>query len=717
MNPFAYRTTAFAIQTLSHFLKAHIRFHGTENLLKVPMIFVLNHFTRIETLLMPYHLNRLTGIPIWSLADFSLFKGALSGFLDSVGAISTKNPDRDRLIVKTMLTGEAAWIIFPEGRMVKNKKIVDKGRFMIVSATGKRPPHSGAATLALRTEFYRRRLKEIRNTAPQEAERLLKLFKIDSFDEIQSSSTHIVPVNITYYPIRAQENVLSNLAGQLVENLSDRAREELMTEGTMLLSGVDIDVRFGAPIDVSVYLKDKQICRDISVCSAINFDDPIASRPKMRKISISLMQRYMTDIYSLTTVNHDHLFSTILRDLPTRRIDPYDLQRRVYLAAISDLRKFKVFCHHDLQVDQLHLLVDDRFQKLHEFLSLCLDKKVLRQTGDHFFKNQSQFTSPFDFHRIRIDNPVEVIANEVEFLSFFQQHLKRLARMPKFWVRRQLGKHLMRLVEDEYLADYQAYFTTGESKPLESGRPYLIRGSSRKLGILLIHGYMASPLEVKELAAFLGRQGFWVFAPRLKGHGTSPDDLATRTHQDWIRSVEQGYAIIRNACHRVVVGGFSTGAGLALELAARIKDLAGVFAVSPPLRLQDFNSRFVPAVNSWNRFMRKVRWEGAAKEFVENKPENPHINYVRNPVSGVRELGRLMESLETKLPQITTPALVIQAFKDPIVDHRGSRRLYERLGSTDKQYILFNFNRHGILLNQGAEKVHQVVGEFLKRLK
>jgi pimeloyl-ACP methyl ester carboxylesterase len=209
-------------------------------------------------------------------------------------------------------------------------------------------------------------------------------------------------------------------------------------------------------------------------------------------------------------------------------------------------------------------------------------------------KNKLKFTLPLNFHRIRIDNPVEVIANEVEPLSQLQRRFKLLAWLPKFWVRRTIGRRLLGQIEKEYRADYKTFFIAGESKPPDQGRSYLIRGRTRDVGVLVIHGYMASPLEVKELVQYLGRQGFWVFAPRLKGHGTSPEDLAVRTCQDWVRSVDQGYAVVRNYCRRVIVGGFSTGAGLALDLAARIKDLAGVFAVSPPLRLQDFSARFVP---------------------------------------------------------------------------------------------------------------------------
>jgi esterase/lipase len=170
-------------------------------------------------------------------------------------------------------------------------------------------------------------------------------------------------------------------------------------------------------------------------------------------------------------------------------------------------------------------------------------------------------------------------------------------------------------------------------------------------------------------------------------------------------------------CKRIAIGGFSTGAGLALEMATRIKNLAGVFAVSAPLRLKDLSSRFAPAVDMWNRLMDRAHRVGPKKEYAENKPENPHINYLRNPISGVKELERLMDNLEPKLPDIQIPALVVQSSGDPVVDPKGSRRIFELIGTSEKEYTLFNFNRHGILLGSGSEKVHKTIGEFVNQLK
>jgi esterase/lipase/1-acyl-sn-glycerol-3-phosphate acyltransferase len=716
LNPIAYRMTSLAIKTITNLSKANISYYGEENIPEGSNIFVINHFTRLETFLMPYVIFRLTKIPVWSLASFEFFKGALGAYLDKVGAVSTKNPNRDRLIVKTLLTGEANWIIFPEGSMIKNKKIIEKGRFMISAAGGKHPPHTGAATLGLRTEFYRQRMRKLSAENSAEVKYLLEQFHIEDLESVINGSTHIVPVNLTYYPVRARENILSSLAVRLVDDLPERIIEEIMTEGSMLLSGVDIDIRFGKPIEIVDCMQHSHINLDISAERRIKFDDPIPSRARMRIEALKLMQRYMAAIYDLTTVNHDHLFASMVHAMRLKKIDEQDLRRRVFLAATRLPHLADIYLHKSLEADQVHLLTDDRYRKFRDFLAVALDTKILIRKGKLLYKDPSKFSSPYDYHRARIDHPIDVMANAVEPLTHLQRTVNRIACQPAFWIKRKVARYLMDQAVEEYQQDYEKFFIAGETKPISVGMPFLIKGKSKNVGVVLSHGYMAAPLEVRELAQHLGRLGFWVYVPRLKGHGTAPEDLAIRSYRDWRGSVDQGYAIISSICKRVVAGGFSTGAGLALDLAVRVKEVVGVFAVSAPMRLKDFSSRFAPAVDMWNRLMDRARQTGAKKEFVENRPENPHINYLRNPVSGVVEVDRLMDELEPRLSDVNVPALVIQSSGDPVVDPKGSRKIFESIGSEEKEYLLFNFERHGILLGQDALKVHKAIGEFIKRL-
>jgi len=170
-------------------------------------------------------------------------------------------------------------------------------------------------------------------------------------------------------------------------------------------------------------------------------------------------------------------------------------------------------------------------------------------------------------------------------------------------------------------------------------------------------------------------------------------------------------------CERVVVAGFSFGGGLALDCAARNKSIAGVVAVCPPLRLQDFSSRFAPSLGIWNKLMDAVHFQKGKHEFLEIAPEHPDINYHRLPVTGLVALEQFMSELEAQLPQITAPTLIIQSQGDPVVDPKGSKLLFELLGSPQKEYLQFDFARHGILLGEGAGKVHTAIGEFIVKMR
>jgi esterase/lipase len=203
--------------------------------------------------------------------------------------------------------------------------------------------------------------------------------------------------------------------------------------------------------------------------------------------------------------------------------------------------------------------------------------------------------------------------------------------------------------------------------------------------------------------------------PRLKGHGTSPEDLSTTKYSEWIESVEEGYVILKNTCRKLIVGGFSTGAALALELCTRTNDVSAAFAVAPPMKLKDLGSHFIPAISLFNSMLKKAYLSKITKEFINNDPENPHINYSRNPIAGIRELERLTKKLEPELKNIKIPVVVVQSRKDPVVNPDGTLKLFNKIGSTQKEYFLFDYDRHGILLGKGALRIYKNIESFISQ--
>ena len=714
MNRSAYLTTGFAIKALANLSKAKIALHGEENIPAGPTIFVINHFTRIETFLLPAIIFNLTDIPVQSLAHSSLFQGGLARFFDLVGVLSTVNPKRDEIIVASLLSGAANWIIFPEGSMVKTKQIIQRGRYMVTDPKGMRQPHTGAASLALRTELYRHRLLHAGRQPGKQTEEILAHLHLASLAEVRNTATTIMPVNLTYYPLRARENIVSSLAAKMVKDIPARMLEEIMLEGTMLLSGVDIDIHFGKPIAITPYLDRPEIRRELQQHDFTGFAMPVGLKAVLQNLAGEVMQRYMHHIYAMTTVNHDHLFAAFLRLYPFRSIRTADLQRRVFWAAtlLGERDYSGLRLHQSLRSNQIHLLTDDRFSKFSNFLRLAIDTKIIQQKDDLLLKDRSRLSTAISFHRGRIDNPIEVIANEVEPLPALKKLLLSLAWQPDFLLRFTLVRYLLKKEQLHHRLD-QVNFATG--KPLPETSSFLLPSYRRHIGIVLIHGYLASPAEVRSLARHLQRRGYWVYAPRLPGHGTAPGDLATRDYQEWINAVETGYALMKTICDRVVLGGFSAGASLAFDLAARSNSVAGVFAIGPPLHLQDYTTDFMPAIDVWKRLVKKLRGSDT-QQFFQFITTNPHITYRQNPYTGIREVGRLLEGVIERLAEVTAPALVIQVENDPSIDRQSAYNVFDRLGSSAKQLNQIDLHHHGHAGGGNHYHLHLAISRFINDL-
>lgn len=243
-----------------------------------------------------------------------------------------------------------------------------------------------------------------------------------------------------------------------------------------------------------------------------------------------------------------------------------------------------------------------------------------------------------------------------------------------------------------------------------SAEPYLLEGYARQaVGVILVHGFLASPAELRGLASMLHERGHTVYGVRLKGHGTSPHDLRERSFEDWSASVRRGIAIVRGLSERVAVVGFSTGGSLALYAAGEeASELAGVCAVSVPVRFQNPHMRYVPFVHRANRLMRSVSTFEGFKTFTVNESENPHINYRQMPLRGLYELRRLVDAMLERLDRIRCPVRLLQGERDPVVVPDSMDTVRERITGAPVDSFVIDSDRHGI--------VHGDVGEARRRI-
>lgn len=715
MNRFAYFMSGYALRALSGLSRTRITIHHKERIPDASVIYIANHFTRIETVFLPYHIHGITKKRIWSLAHANLFSGGLKSVLDLMGAISTKDPKRDYLITKTLLDGQSSWIIFPEGRMVKNKKLVQDGRFEFPVDKLVHRPRSGAAVIALQSEFYRERLRRMKIKNPKEFDRLVDWFEIRDPEKILNQTTYIVPTNITYYPMRAKENLLSSLAQKFMENPSQQIMDELMTEGSMILSGVQVDIRFANPIKIADYFNNSFIESDLTSRRKIAFSRRMCSAPVIKEASQHLLHRFMTDVYGMVTLNYDHIFTCMVKYMPhsDRGIDPYDLRCRAYLVITSNVIMASGRCVHiDFHDNQIHLLTDDRKKRFAAFIDTALDTGVLYQKNDRLFKRQEKFEADIGFQGVRMNNPLYVVANEIEPLQDIVIFIKSIAEKSIEDIDQQIRHGLVEKTLNDYDRDYEAVESPRYVFEKEAGKPVLVDPGKNKPGILLIHNYLACPKEMKPLADFLSSLGYAVFVPRLKGHGTTPENLARTGYRQWVDSVEEGYVILKHRTPYVFVGGFFTGAGLALELASRIPEIAGVFAVSPPLNLKDAGWRSFTAGEFWHRMLQKARFvDGNAKD--QGDSNTCSTCYRQNPVKGMKTLETLIKHLEKRLGFVTAPLLFLQSGKQFHSNTANADKLFKLVQSTRKDFFFYNTDCHNILSGRESARVHRSIADFL----
>ena len=328
-----------------------------------------------------------------------------------------------------------------------------------------------------------------------------------------------------------------------------------------------------------------------------------------------------------------------------------------------------------------------------------------------------------DFDEIRLRNLVSVYANEVAPIPQVAQVVTSTVERARLPDDRALAT--MRF-EDELLSyelDRQRFDLpqhqeiNRQETATENGEPFLIlpRGN-RSLGVVLVHGLLASPAEVRAFGERLAREGYPVMGVRLKGHGTSPWDLREREWEEWLGSVRRAFRILAPFASRLCLVGFSAGGALSLLLAAESPSaLAGVVAAPVPVRLKGPAMVFVPLLHGANRITRWMSSLEGVKPFHAHQPEHPHINHFHVPVRSPFELQGMARALEENADRVGCPTLLLQGTGDPVVDPSGAKLLRENVGERTCRLEWVRSSRHGIL-NEDIAGTQARIISFLSQL-
>jgi len=710
----AYKTTGASMKVAMRLLGVELRVTGLERLPDRPVLFVVNHFTRFETFLIPYAIFNRFDRPVHTLATDNIFKGIFGKYLRSLGVMSIRAPQRNRTIVAELMTGRANWVIYPEGGLVKSKKTVENGRLRVSRGERIAPPHTGAAVLALKAELRKRRyLEAIAADDRRRMEYYEDRYDVAGPDDVPKGGVIVVPVNITYPRLRARRNIIHRAARLLGRGLDPRLDEELQVEGTILFGREGTSVHFGDPIEVSDYLhRTGELGRTIAGWFGKAGNDDLFLRRAARRLT----GRSMRGIYGATEINFDHLFCYGLRAAKTDVLPVRQFHRSLYLAALELRQRDDIRLHPVLRNGIVALDTGDPFEPLESIERLALREGVVRRAGDSYVIDRQALERNHHFHAVRLKKMVQVIANELEPIDVAVNAVADAVNASPRELASRLPNAIWASDRSLYQREYTSWHEPGVSKPIEYGEPFFLEAPKARAGVVLAHGYLACPEQIRPFAEHLHARGLSVYGVRLGGHGTAPPQLAEATWQAWLETMLQAHSALRHRCPRVIVGGFSLGGVLACMLAARRADeVDGVFTINAPVKLRHRLAPLVPAVLGVNGAMKRFRSTPEASRHNHDS-ESPDINYDVDYLAGIRELRRAIKRCRRTLPGVVAPTLVIQTEDDPVVTPRGAMTLHDRLGTRSKTVVWLPGDRHVIVRGDGSDAVFERVCTFVDRV-
>lgn len=669
------------------------------------ILFVANHFTRFETFVIPHMIYKTQGRSSRSLADDGVFVGFFGKYMKWAGALSNKNRSRDCIIVEDLLSGNDDWVIYPEGYMVKNKRITfTDGEFCTHSPAYEGPIHTGSAVLALETRILQLRAK---GGEHKNLKRFCKSEEINSDKIDLNLSVTIVPVSVTYYPLRPGKNPFLTWLDTKVHQRDARIFEELEIEANLLLKS-HMDIRFGKAIALDPYIQ--PLLEDSTkLYDEVFVDNLIDVQRKV--LTNNMMQR----VYSQIQIHFDHLFILSLVTMPTLKVCPSYLRTLIYKNARS-LRKLEGYnLHAELKQELYKLILDDNYEPFISAIQLGTRQRILFEDSDgEYLFDRSLLEKEYPFHKVRVKNTLQVILNEIKWQEGIVEMAKENSKYTEQELREDNFRHL-RQREWEYFQEEYKEYQGKLPTPEEKGTPIILFDAKNDIGVVFSHGYMAAPKELQTLAQYLFSKGINVHVIRLRGHGTDPKALKNVSMQDWERDFERAFVGMRQVCSKVFIGGFSMGGLLALEHASQYK-VDGVIALNSALKLHDLRvSYVVPTLHFFNEMISYLNAKGI-KEWIDNShTEQPEVNYDKHPLASVAQMEKLMTKVSSTLKNITAPILIVQGDNDPVVKRESAKLIYDAVKSKDKKLLILARDKHSILADEGCNEVFKAVSGFIER--
>lgn len=233
--------------------------------------------------------------------------------------------------------------------------------------------------------------------------------------------------------------------------------------------------------------------------------------------------------------------------------------------------------------------------------------------------------------------------------------------------------------------------------------------SGRRIGVLLSHGFTGSPASIVPWGEHLAEQGYAVSVPLLPGHGTTWQDMCSTTYDDYATALEEAFEKLAARSDAVVVGGLSMGGCLAIDLAEKRSDVAGLVLVNPIVRSTNKQLLALPVLKHFVKAMPAIG-DDIKKQGVSE------YAYTKTPLKPLHSLVREWPRIRADLPKVTAPLLLFRSADDHVVDPTSAPVILGGVSSRDvtERVLLESF--HVATLDNDAPQIFEESADFIRRV-
>ncbi|MFN2223196.1 MAG: alpha/beta hydrolase [Candidatus Promineifilaceae bacterium] len=219
-------------------------------------------------------------------------------------------------------------------------------------------------------------------------------------------------------------------------------------------------------------------------------------------------------------------------------------------------------------------------------------------------------------------------------------------------------------------------------------RPFLWPGG--RPAALLVHGFMGTPAEMRPLGQAFQEAGWSVQGLLLPGFGHELATLFERRYPEWIQATEAALATLQAEHRPVVLVGYSMGAAVALNVAAR-RPPGGLILVAPFWRVGTPIQRLIYQV--LKRIFRRPQpfkkadfgdprlrelFAGLLPDLDLNDPAAQQaIRQLRVPSSFADQVFAVGKAAGKAAAQVSSPTLIVQGLDDEAVRPAATRQLLQ----------------------------------------